>query len=161
MKKSSLFNHTERTDGIVLPYNRGVDVVIEGPETYRVYFPQVLKLVLFLVDGCTERANKPGRLQKHFTYQHWKSKVSILQEVLEPLPRCDLCGIHFPETRVIKHRYAKRHNRGMDMRIRGRDVYMVEECRYGVQLVQGVGLRAIGGSGNLLVSVAAPGPNRQ
>ena len=73
MKKSSLFNHTERTDGIVLPQNRGVEFVVEGQETYRVYFPQVLKLVMFLVDGYPTRKNNPGRLQKHFMYQNWKS----------------------------------------------------------------------------------------
>ena len=49
MAESSFFNHTESTDGIVLPQNRGVHVGGGGPETYRVYFLRVLKLVEFLV----------------------------------------------------------------------------------------------------------------
>ena len=64
----SLFNHIERTYGIVLPQNRGVDVGRARPETYRVYFLQVLKLASFLVDGCPTRKNNPGRLQKNFMY---------------------------------------------------------------------------------------------
>ena len=39
--------------------------------------------------------------------------------------------------------------------------YGGEVHRYGVQPVQGVGLHTIGGSGNLLVSGAATGPNGQ
>ena len=51
MAASSLHNHTERTYGIVLPQNRGVHVSRGGPETYRVYFSWVIKLVAFPVDG--------------------------------------------------------------------------------------------------------------
>ena len=51
MAASSLHNHTERTDVIVLPQNRGVRVGRGGPETYRVYFSWVIKLVAFPVDG--------------------------------------------------------------------------------------------------------------
>ena len=72
MTTSSLRNHTERTYVIVLPQNGGVDVGGGGPETYRVYFLQVLMLVAFLVYRCPTRENNPGRLQKHFMYQHWK-----------------------------------------------------------------------------------------
>ena len=50
MAASSLCNHTEITDGIVLPQNRGVHIGGGGPETYRMYFSWVLKLVAFLVD---------------------------------------------------------------------------------------------------------------
>ena len=46
---SSLHNHTERIYGIFLPQNRGVHIGRGGPETYRVYFLRVLKLVAFLV----------------------------------------------------------------------------------------------------------------
>ena len=80
MAESSFFNHTESTDGIVLPQNRGVHIGGGGPETYRVCFPRILKLVVFLVNGCLSRKNNPGRLKRHFMYQHWNSKVSILQE---------------------------------------------------------------------------------
>ena len=34
-----LCHHMERAHGIVLPYNREVDVGGGGPETYRVSFP--------------------------------------------------------------------------------------------------------------------------
>ena len=63
MTDPSLYKHTDRTHGIVLTYNRGLNVGRGGPETYRVSFPQVLKLVEFLVDGFRERANNPGRLR--------------------------------------------------------------------------------------------------
>ena len=43
MMASSLFHHMERTRGIVLSNNRGLEAGVGGPDTYRVSFPWVLK----------------------------------------------------------------------------------------------------------------------
>ena len=59
-------------------------------------------------------------------YQHWKSKVSILQEGPELIPRCDYCGMYMLETRLLKHVHTKKCNNVTKMRLRHRDVDMVE-----------------------------------
>ena len=92
------------------------------------YFPQVLKLVVFLVDVFLERVNNPVRLMEQFIYRNWKSKVAVLQEGQELLPRCDHCGMHIPEARMIKHRQTKRCNKTADMRLIQRNVEMEERC---------------------------------
>ena len=75
MAMYSLRNHTERLHGIVLPQIRGVDVRGGSPETYKVSFLPILKLTEFLVEGCPEKENTPGRLRENFMYQHWKLKA--------------------------------------------------------------------------------------
>ena len=101
MVASSLRHHMERAHGIVLSQNRGVDVNGGGPDTYVVSFLWVLELVAYLVDGCPERVNNPGRLREHFMYLHWKSKVVIIQEVPELLPQCNHCGIHMAAAQLV------------------------------------------------------------
>ena len=71
--------------GIVLPQTRQVDVGGGGPETYVVSFLWLLKSVAFPVDGCSEKTNNLGRLRKHLMCWHWKAKVVITQEIVEPL----------------------------------------------------------------------------
>ena len=92
-------------------------------------FPQVLKSVIFPVDGFPERENNPGSLKEQFIYRHWKLEVAILQEGPEPLHRCDHCGINIPAARLLKHRWMERCNKTREMRLRQRDVDMAE--RYG------------------------------
>ena len=72
--ESSLYHHMDRVHRILLPHTRGVDIGFGGPDTYVVSSPQVLNLVAFMVDGCLDRANNPGRLREHLMYRHWKSK---------------------------------------------------------------------------------------
>ena len=96
MTVSSLCHHMERSHRIVLTQIRGVDFGVVGTQTYRVLFPQIFNSVECPVEGCPERANTPVRLREHFVYQHCKSKVDIMQEVPELLPRCDQCGMHMP-----------------------------------------------------------------
>ena len=84
--------------------------------------------MVFLVNACLSRKKNSGKLKRHFMYQHWNSKVSIIQEGPELLPRCNIYGIHMPDTRLIKHRHKKRCNKVMKMRLRLRDVDMVERC---------------------------------
>ena len=54
-----------------------------------VSFPWIPKSVECLVEGCVVRENTLGRLQEHFMYRHWKSKVAIVQEGPSLIPRCD------------------------------------------------------------------------
>ena len=58
----------ERTHGIVLTQTRGVDARRGGMETYRVYFPRVLKSVAYLAEGFSARVNNPGRVREQFIY---------------------------------------------------------------------------------------------
>ena len=74
------------------------------------------------------RANNPRKLREHFMYCHWKSKVTIILEGLEPLPRCDHCGMHIPYAWLIKHIWMEICNDAIDTRIRQRDVEMKERC---------------------------------
>ena len=46
-----LRHHMERSDTIVLPHIRGIDIRGGGPETYKVSIPQILKLVECPVEG--------------------------------------------------------------------------------------------------------------
>ena len=101
---SSLRQHTERSHCIVLPQIRGAYVGGVGLETYKVSFPRILKLVECPVVGCLERAKPPGRLREHFMYLHWKSKVAIIKDRTEPLPRCDQCGMHMPAAKILNYR---------------------------------------------------------
>ena len=69
MAASSLCHHIERSHGIVLQQNRGVDIGRRGTETYVMSFLRILKSVECLVEGCPEREKNPRRLRKHFMYQ--------------------------------------------------------------------------------------------
>ena len=94
----------ERAHGRLLQQARVVDVGGGGLEVYKVSFPWILNLVDSPVEGCPAKAKTPGRLRENFMFRHWKSKVNILQEGPEPLPRCDQCGIHMQAARLFKHR---------------------------------------------------------
>ena len=86
----------ERSHGTSLPQTREFEVVVGVPITYVVSFPRVLKTVYFPVQGCPEVAHSAGILRDYFVYQNFWSKVEVLQEGKEPLPRCDMFGIHMP-----------------------------------------------------------------
>ena len=111
-----------------LSQTRGVNVGRGGTETYRVSFLQVLKSLAFPLAGCLERAEEPRRLREHFMYRQCKLRLEIIQEGTEPLPRCDHCEIHIPAVHMIKHIRTERRNKAMEMRLRRRDVQMLERC---------------------------------
>ena len=96
--------HMARIHGICVPQTRGFEEVGELPTTYVVSFPRVLHMVKFPVLGCLEVAHSAVILQDNFMYRYFLSNVSVVQEGMEPLTRYDLCGMHMPEGRLIKHR---------------------------------------------------------
>ena len=68
-----------------------------------VSFPKVLQEVRCTVPGCPVVAHSAGKLREHFMFCHFRSKVSIVQEGKELLPRCDMCGMNMPTGRLIRH----------------------------------------------------------
>ena len=128
MEASSFRHHMERSHGILLPPIRRVEVRGGGPETYKVSLPRIFKSMEFPVEVCLARANTPGRLRDNFMYQHWKSKVAIMQEGIELLPQCDQCGMHIPAARIFNHRQADKCNKATDIILQRRDVDMAARC---------------------------------
>ena len=52
----------------------------------------------------------------------------MVQEGNDALPRCDLCGMHMTEGRVINHQGTQRYSRNTQMRWRRRDVTISSQC---------------------------------
>ena len=73
-------------------------------------------------------AHSAGILRENFMYHHFRSKVAVFQEGKEPLPRYDLCGIHMPVRRLIRHRKTALCNRNTQMRWRRWDVAIAARC---------------------------------
>ena len=74
-----------------------------GTVTYVVSFARVMKAVICLVVGCLSVAHSEGRMMEHFTYRHFFSRIAVVQEVRDTLPCRDLCGMHMPAERPLKH----------------------------------------------------------
>ena len=68
------------------------------------------------------------KITRKFHVSPLRSKVAVFQEGKEPLPRCDLCGIHMPVRRLIRHRKTARCNRNTQMRWRRWDVAIAARC---------------------------------
>ena len=93
-----------------------------------VSFPWVLQEVICPVSGCLAVEHSAGRLRDHFMYHHLRSKVEVVQEGKEPLPRCDSCGMHMPEGRLTRHRKKARCDKNTQMRWRRLDVEITARC---------------------------------
>ena len=89
--------------GRVLPQVRGVNVRGGRMEVYKVSFPRILNLMECPVEGCPDKAKKPGRIRDFFMFRHWKSKVDISQEGPEPSPRSDQCRMHMQAAIIFKY----------------------------------------------------------
>ena len=55
-------------------------------------------------------------------------RLEVVQEWKEPLPRCNLCGIHMQSGRLIKHQQTERCNRNMQMWWQSRDASIASRC---------------------------------
>ena len=47
--------------------------------------------------------------------------MAVVQEGVELLPNCDLCGMHMPEGRLIRHQRTVRCDKNTHIRWRRRD----------------------------------------
>ena len=102
--QSALKQHMPIQHGICLPHTRWVHEKGEVPATYFVSFPRVLQLVRFPIPVCPAVCHSAGRLQEHFMLRNFRSRLAVVQEGQEPLPHCDMCGMHMPSGRLIRHR---------------------------------------------------------
>ena len=118
----------EQIHGICIPQTRSVKEVGGGPTTYLVSFPRLFQEVKCPVTGFPEVAHSSGRLRKHFMCHHFRSKVMMFQDRAEPLPPFDLCGLHMPARRVIKHQRTACYDKNTQMSWRRRDVAIVDRC---------------------------------
>ena len=125
---SSLKQHMAWLHGICVPQTRGVNEVGGGPTIFVVSFPRVLKSVKCPVLGCPEVAHSAGRQQKFLMYQHFRSQVAVVQEGAELIPHCELCRMHMPEGRLIKHRRNQICDNNTDMRWHRWDVAITRRC---------------------------------
>ena len=69
-----------------------------------------------------------GRLREHLMSIHFRSRIAVFQEGKGPLPCCNVCGIHIPEGRLIRHLWTARCDRNMQMRLRIRYVEIASKC---------------------------------
>ena len=54
--------------------------------------------------------------------------MEVVQEAAYPLTHCNLCGMHMPMIRIIKHHRTHRCNKNTQMRWRRRDVAIASQC---------------------------------
>ena len=92
-----------------------------------VSFPWVLQEVKIPVSWCPAVVHNAG-IREHFMYRHFRSKVVVVQEGAEPLPCCDLCGMHMPAGRLIRHRKTARCDKNTQMMWRRQ--YVAIAARY-------------------------------
>ena len=97
-----------------------------------VYFTKMLQEIICPVPGCTEVSHSSGILHKHFMFRHLISKMAAVQEGKEPLPHCDMCGMHMLAGRLIRHRKTARCDRNTHMRWRRRYVEIAAKCLEGI-----------------------------
>ena len=60
-------------------------------------------------------------------FRHFWSRIAVVQEGKEPLPRCNLCGLHMPALRLIKHLQTTQYYQNMQMRWQRWDVEIAEK----------------------------------
>ena len=137
--QSSLKHHRSSQHGICVPQTRGVDEKGEGPDTYVMSFPGILQSVRCPVPGCPAVCHSAGRLREHFMFRHFRSRILVVQKVKEPLPSCNMCGMHMPAGRIISHHRTARCDRNTQMQLRIRDVDIAAKCTWETFSLMGVG----------------------
>ena len=125
--KSYLKAHMARIHEICIIQTRGVDEVGGRKTTYVVSFPRALQTVKFSVLGCLEVSHGVGRLQEHFVYRQFWSKVEVYQEWVELLPHCGLFIMHMPAGRLVKHQRTAQCDKNTQMWCRRRDVEIADK----------------------------------
>ena len=105
-----------------------VDGVEVGLSTYVVSLLKVLQEVKCPVPGCLEVVYSTGALRGHFMYHHFISKVAVVQEGTDMMPRCDLYELHMPAGRLITPRRTPHCDKNYHTRRRRRDVAIAARC---------------------------------
>ena len=123
-----LKHHVSSQHGICVPQTRGNDEKLEGPTTYVVPFPRVPHLVRCPVPVCPAVCYSAGRLQEKFIFRHFRSWIAVVHEEREPLPRCDMCGMHVPAGQFFRNIPTERYERNTQMMLRRQDVEIVSKC---------------------------------
>ena len=72
-------------------------------------------------------AHSAGRLQEHFVYLHFQSKVAVVQEGEDQFPYCDFCVMHTPLGRLIKHQRTAQCDKNTQIRWRRWDVEITDK----------------------------------
>ena len=90
--------------------------------------PWVLKMMRCPVTGFLSVVHSAGRLREHFMYRQFFSRIVVVQEGKEPLPRCDLCNMHMSVGRLIKHHNMKQCDSTTHMWWPRRDITITSQC---------------------------------
>ena len=78
--------------------------------------------------GCPKKALIAGKMQEHFMYRQFFSKVAVLQEGCEPLHQCGMFEVHMTEGRLIKNRRTVRYFNNTEIRINWKAVEVISWC---------------------------------
>jgi hypothetical protein len=103
--QGSLAIHRRRMHGLVTMANHDVGPPLP-PIPYRVSFPATLRSRNCPVEGCNERLCNRDSLRRHFVYRHFADTICILEEGPQPLPKCELCGMHISRS-ASRHRTSQ------------------------------------------------------
>ena len=98
-----LNQHMLSQNGICVPHTRVVSEKGEGRTTYVVSLPRVLQLIICPVPGCPTICYSAGRLREHFMFRNFRSRIAVVQYGRYLLTRCNMCGIHMPAGRLVRH----------------------------------------------------------
>ena len=79
-------------------------------------------------DGVLAVAYSAVCLREHFIHRHFRSKVLVVQEGAELLPCCDLCRIHMPAGRLIKHQRTVWCDNNTQIRRQRMGVAIADKC---------------------------------
>ena len=69
-------------------------------------FPRLTKQYPFPIPGCPGSSRLWNGLRLHFSIQNWGYSIRILEEQLNPLPKCERCGSQVPAVSLNTQHYA-------------------------------------------------------
>ena len=61
-------------------------------------------------------------------YRHFFARIGVMQEGRDPLPLCELCGMHMPAGQLLEHQRTQQCDWKTQMRWRRRDVAITSQC---------------------------------
>ena len=76
------------------------------PQVYDMRFPRLAKQHPCPLPGCPGSSRIWNGLRFHFSIQNWGDSIRILEEHLNPLPKCERCGSQVPAGSLNTRHYA-------------------------------------------------------